>query len=233
MIASALIAQARVTLLEATPSFFADAELLVHLNLGVKDLWRAISDNFQDYFFSIDDATQDANAVQLSSVPTDLAKVLGIEPANLTAAPSLKYFPRKYMSADMQNARAAAAQDPGNAGPIFYAVTGAGGPVGAPVIYVAPKLTSTVALKLVYTPTTPAMTLTPDSANPIPGESDDALISWIIAHALARDAEDRKPDPDWLAKYGTEKTNILTFLTPRQEDEPDVAEGVHELWIDG
>lgn len=234
MVASAILAAARDKLLETTESFFDDDELLRSLNLGVKDLWRSISDTFQDYFFTIGSVSQAANATSLSSVPTDVAKVQGIEPSDLSASPSLKYFPRKYTDADMQNARGASAQDPGSAGPIFYAVTGAGGPVGAPTIYVAPKLSSAVALKLIYTPTTPAMTLTPtDTPNPIPGESDDALIAWVIAHALARDAEDRKPDPDWLAKYATEKTNILTFLTPRQEDEPDVAEGVHEPWIDG
>ncbi len=52
----------------------------------------------------------------------------------------------------------------------------------------------------------------------------------MIAHALAKERPDRKPDPDWLALYATEKTNIEVFVTPRQEDEPDVAEGVHEMF---
>jgi hypothetical protein len=232
MLASEILTAARDKLLEAAESFFDDDELLRDLNLGVKDLWRAISDNFQDYFFDTDEAvTQTASATTLSNVPTDVAKVLGIEPVSLSSYPSLKYFPKKYNSAEMQAARGVDAQDPASAGPIFYAVTGAGGPVGAPTIHVAPKVSATVALRLIYTPTTPALIVS--SPNPIPGESDAALIAWVIAHALGRDNEDKKPDPDWMALYATEKTNILTFLTPRQEDEPDVAEALFEPWTDG
>jgi hypothetical protein len=227
-----IIGQARKTLVEGTAFYWTDAELLIHLNLGIKDLWRAISDNFQDYFFAVSEAvTFAANATTLSNVPANVAKVASIEPVDQEAYPSMKFFPRAFNSADAQTARAQAASDPSQLGPVFYSLTGAGAPVGAPTIYAAPKTSATVSLRMSYTPTTP--TIVAADANPVPGESDDALIAWVIAHGLAREREDRKPDPDWIAKYSTEKQNILTFLSPRQNDEPDVAEGVHEPWING
>lgn len=232
MTGTQILAHARVHLVEATAFYWADAELVTHLNLGIKDLWRAISDNFQDYFFEVSEAVvMAANASTLSSVPTNVAKVLLIEPVSQESYPSMKFFPRSYNSNDAQVARAAAASDPGQLGPVYYSITGAGAPVGAPTIHVAPKSSAAVSLRMAFTPTTP--TIVAADNNPVPGESDDALIAWVVAHALAREREDRKPDPDWIAKYSTEKTNILTFLTPRQNDEPDVAEGVHEPWIAG
>jgi hypothetical protein len=227
-----IIAHARVHLVEATQFYWTDAELITHLNLGIKDLWRAISDNFQDYFFEVSETVSfAANATTLSGVPTNVAKVLSIEPVDQEAYPTLKFFPRSFNHVDAQNARAQAASDPSSLGSVFYSLTGAGAPVGAPTIYAAPKTSATVALRMAFTPTTP--TIVAANNNPVPGESDDALIAWTVAHALAREREDRKPDPDWIAKYSTEKTNILTFLSPRQNDEPDVAEGVHEPWING
>lgn len=231
MTGTQILVAVRDKLLEQTASFFEDARLLEHVNAAIADLWRAISDNFQDYFFEIDTVSMAANGTTLSSVPTNLAKVLGIEPADMGTYGALKFVPRGYNSAEFQSARAQAAIDPASGGIIFYAITGAGGPVGAPTIYVAPKLSSTVSLSLIHTPTL-AKIVAGDS-NPIPGESDDAIIAYTIAHALAKEQEDKAPHPGWLAKYATEKVNILTFLTPRQEDEPDVAEGVHEMFIDG
>jgi hypothetical protein len=227
-----LLTAARDKLLESTENFWTDAELLRHLNFGIKDLWRAISDNQQDYFFTTATGiTMAASTSTLSGLPTDVAKVLGIEPVTMESYPALKFFPRKYNAPDMQAQRALPAQDPTSTGPIFYAVTGAGAPIGAPTIYVAPIVSSAVPLRLMYTPTTP--TIVAANANPVPGESDDALVAWIVAHALGREREDRKPDPDWLSKYANEKKNILTFLAPRQEDEPDYAEAIFELWTEG
>jgi hypothetical protein len=227
-----ILAHARIHLVEATAFYWTDAELIVHLNLGIKDLWRAISDNFQDYFFTVSNTvSMAASATTLSSVPTDVAKVNSIEPVDMESYPSMVFFPRSYNSPDMQNARARSAIDASQVGPIYYAMTGAGAPIGAPTIYVAPKISAAVTLSMCYVPTTP--TIVAADSNPVPGESDDGLIAWVVAHALAREREDRKPDPDWIAKYSTEKQNILTFLTPRQNDEPDVVEGVHEPWIAG
>lgn len=234
MLASALIGHVRVHLVEPTPFYWTDAELLVHLNLGVKDLWRAISDNFQDYFFAVNEGVSlEAGDLTLTNVPANVAKVIGIEP--LTGGEqALVFVPRSYTHHDMAIARLGGGSDPQGVSTIYYAMTGAGAPVGAPTIHVAPRLSARLGLRLVYLPTVPALTLTPtDSPNPVPGESDDALICWTVAHGLAREREDRRPDPDWLVKYGNEKTNILTFLTPRQNDEPDVVEGLFEPWTAG
>lgn len=228
-----IIVAVRDKLLETTESFFADARLLEHINAAIADLWRAISDNHQDYFFALAACTMPASGASLTGLPTNVAKVLGIEPASLANYGGIKFFPKSYNSAAFQTARAQAAVSPSTGGTIFYAITGAGGPIGAPTIYVAPAVSSELALTLQYTPTTPKLTNAVGQNNPIPGESDDAIISYVIAHALAKEREDKTPHPDWLAKYATEKANILTFLTPRQEDEPDIAEGVHELFIDG
>lgn len=232
MTGTEILTAARDKLLEGTESFWTDAELLRHLNFGIKDLWRSISDNQQDYFFTTATGiTMAASTGTLTGLPTDIAKVLAIEPVSMESYPALKFFPRKYNDPEMQKNRALPAQDPSCTGPIFYAITGAGAPIGAPTIYVAPIISSAVSLRLVYTPTTPSILAA--NSNPVPGESDDALVAWVVAHALGREREDRKPDPDWLAKYATEKTNILTFLTPRQEDEPDYAEAVFELYTEG
>jgi hypothetical protein len=234
MTVTELIVEIRDKLLEGTPSFYTDARLVAHINAAIADLWRAIADNFQDYFFAVDETvTLAAGAYVLGNVPSNLAKIGGIEPVSLSSYGSLKFRPADYNSAQFQNARATDAVEVGSGGIVYYAATGAGGPVGAPIIYIAPALSAALAIRLIYTPTTPKVSVAGNEANPIPGESDNAIINFAVAHALAREREDRKPDPDWLALYATEKANVLTFLTPRQNDEPDVAEGVHDVFNDG
>jgi hypothetical protein len=229
---SEILTAVRDKLVETTANFWPDSELTTHANAAVRDLWRAISDTHQDYFFTTSEAvTFPANTATLGSVPAGVAKVLGIEPLVQSSYPNMNFFPKRFTHPDMIAARAADAVDPASAGPTFYAITGAGGPVAAPTIYAAPKVTTAVALRLTYVPV--CATLTASSTNPIPGESDDALIAYVIAHALAKERGDRKPDPDWLAKYATEKQNVLKFVTPRQEDEPDVAEAVFEQFTEG
>ena len=91
------------------------------------------------------------------------------------------------------------------------------------------KLSAAVLLRLTYVPTLAAIVV--GGNNPIPGESDNALIAWTTAYAMAKEADDATPDAGWLTIYGTEKTNILTSLTPRQTDDDDVAEAFFEdLW---
>jgi hypothetical protein len=226
MTATEILAASRVNLIESAANFWADAELLTHLNRGVSDLWRAISNVHQDYFFTTSiAASMAANTATLTAVPTDVSIILGIEPVTPASYPSLNFFPRRYTHPDMVAARAQDAEDPGSAGPIYYAPTGAGGPVGAPVIYVAPKITAAVPLRLTYVPTIP--TLVGATANPIPGQSDQALIAWVTAHALGKQAS-QVPDAGWMAVYKVEKDNILLFVAPRQDDEPDVAEAIFE-----
>ena len=98
-----------------------------------------------------------------------------------------------------------------------------------PTIYVAPKLSAAVNLSMTYVPS--LAVLTAISTNPVPGESDNAVIAWTVAYARAKERDDRAPDAGWLAIYGSEKQNILVSLSPRQTQEPVVATAMfEELW---
>ena len=155
----------------------------------------------------------------LTGVPQDVHKIYLIEPRNLASTGSnygLIFSPRDYNHPDFQMARALADIDPSNA-IIYYAITGQGAPVNAPVIYVAPQVTSAVNLSFAYVPTFP--TLVAASTVPIPGEADNALIAWTGAFARAKEREDRSPDPNWLAIYATEKQHLLQSLGMREYQE--------------
>jgi len=219
---------ARRHVVEGTASFWTDAELVALCNRGIRDLWRAVNDNYQDYFFT-NDATlvsMAASTTSLSGVPADVAIVRGIEPRVLSSYPDLVFRPKNYNHADFISARASSDINPAEGGIIYYHLVGAGGPVAAPTIYVAPTLTAAVPLRLIYVPTIAEKVI--GDANPIPGESDNALVCWVVAYMRAKEREDRAPDPEWLTLYGTEKTNILVSLTPRQTDEEEVAEAFFE-----
>lgn len=229
---SALVTRARTTLLESTASFWTDAELLDHALDGINDLWGAILDLHQEHFFTNDESNVSlaASATSLTGVPADCFRVLNIEMRDLTTANAvqgLTFEPKDFSHADFQAARSLAAQDP-NGSVVYYCLVNAGSPVAAPSILVAPKLTSAVNLRLVYNPTHGADEASDN--NPIPGYSDKAVVAWIIAYARAKEREDRSPDPEWLTIYSTEKRNLLTRLTPRQTQEPDVAEGLFEIY---
>lgn len=226
--------KARKTLLETTAGFWTDAELLEHIIDGMRDLWGAVVDLHQEHFFTVDatNVSLAADTATLTGVPSDVFRVMLIEPRDVSQSASdrnVTFIPRDYHSKEFIQARTVSAQSPGNGPVIYYAITQAGGPVGAPTIYVAPQLSSALNLRFVYIPTLVAgSSWLASSNNPIPGESDNALFAWTIAYARAKEREDRSPDPNWLAVYGTEKQNVLTRLTPRQEQEPEYAEGMFE-----
>ena len=224
---STIITIARRHIIESAAFFWTDDELVALTNRGVRDLWRAINDNYQNYFLTIDETNVSVapHTSLLVGVPTDVSIVRGLEPKNL-AGPQLIFRPKDYNHPDFINARARSAMDAGQNNVIWYAITGAGAPVGAPDIRIAPLLSTTVPLRLTYVPV--FVELTAADPNPIPGESDNALIAWTVAYARAKEREDRSPDENWLAVYGTEKANILTSLTPRQTDEEDVVEAFFE-----
>lgn len=216
-------------LAQITDGFWTDAQLMAWMQAGAKDLWRAINDlQNQDYFLTIDttNVTQASGLSQLSGVPADVGIVRGIEPVDMDAYPSLFYETQPYNSVKFQRSRRRGTVEPGSAGTINYAVTGAGGPVAAPIIRVAPILSATVALRVSYAPTLAALTLV--GSNPIPGESDNALAAWTIAYALGKESEDRIPDAGWLSIYGNEKQNLLVSLTPRADEDDTVAEALFE-----
>lgn len=232
---SSIRSQARTTLLETSASFWSEAELAAHIVNGIKDLWGAIADLHQEHY-ATDDATNvtlSASSNSLSGVPSDVFRVLLIEPRSLSSSDSgraVRFVPRDYNSPEFENARAMSAQEASGGLVIYYAVWGAGAPVGAPTIKVAPQISTAMNLRLVYIPTL-ADSLFNDfdtDNNPVPGESDMALIAYCIAFARAKERDDRSPDPNWLAVYATEKQNILTRLTPRQEQEPEYVTGMFE-----
>lgn len=227
---SSLITTARGLLNEPTASFWSDTtHLLPYATAGIKDLWKAVKDTLQDHFFTVSTAASVAASTStLSNVPTDVAEIRMIEPSDLSTYPNLVFRPKKYNDPDFQNARAMGAQDPGNVGVVFYAVTGAGAPVGAPTIYIAPLLNSAITLRIMYVPT--IGTLTTSSDNPVPGESDWAVVCWMMAYALGKQNLEGtlEPDAGWLALYEKEKEKLLTAITPRQTQEPEVAEAFFE-----
>ncbi len=220
---------ARIHLNETTARFWTDAELLDYAIKGVQDLWKALVDLHQEHFLT-DDASNvsvAANATTLTGVPADCFRVHMIEPRDLSgSARYLKFEAKDYNHVDFQEARAQTAVDPSGGPVVLFALVGAGAPVAAPTVKVAPKLTAAVNLRFVYIPTLASMTA--DSSNPIPGESDNAIIAWIVAWARAKEREDRTPDPEWLALYATEKTGLKIINTPRQSQDPEIVDGMFE-----
>lgn len=214
--------------------FWTDPELLAIMTNGAKDCWGSILDTYGDHFITEDitHVTMVASTGTLTGIPTDVFRVQMIEPLDTTPAGSasqLQFMPKKYNHPDFQAARSMPAQSVTGGGIILYNVSGAGSPVGAPTIQVAPQITSTIALRFVYNPVLAALTLA--STNPIPGESDMALVAYTVAFARAKEREDLSPDPNWIAVYATEKQSILVRITPRQDQELEVVDGLFaDFW---
>lgn len=230
---SALIAAARFHLNEPKPRFWSDDELLGIARRAYTDLWASVLDLHQEHYLTIDitSVTMVAAETTLTGVPSDVFRVHLIEPLDTTSVGnnrSVAFVPRDYNHPDFIGARSQTAFDPTGDLAIFYALTGAGSPVGAPTIQVAPTITSTISLRFVYVPALGVQSYTTDTNNPVPGESDNAIIAWIVAFARAKERDDNAPDPSWLAVYATEKQSLLTRLTPRQTQEPDYVEGLFE-----
>jgi hypothetical protein len=234
---SSIETQARRPLNEATASYWSSAELIDIMNQGITDMWGAILDLYQEHYLTVDITTVSyaAEAEVLANIPTDVFRVHIIEPKDTSSSGpyrNIQFVPRDYNSPDFIAARSQSAVNPLQSTTIYYALSGAGAPVGAPTVLIAPKLSTALAagsLRFAYNPTIPAKVAA--DSNPIPGGSDNALIAWTVAYARAREREDRSPDPNWLSIYGNEKQNILTRLTPRQTQEPEVVEPIFGgLW---
>lgn len=228
---STLIKVARAHLNEPVANFWSDDELLEIARRGYTDMWAAINDLNQEHYMTVDTThvTLDANATQLTGVPTDCFRVFTIEPVDLTAAGngrSVSFIPRPYNHPDFIMARTLSAYDPTNGVTVCYTLTGPGGPNGAPTVLVAPPLTTQIALRFVYVPILDVPNYTVDSDNPIPGESSNAMISWIVAFARAKERDDHSPDPAWLSVYATEKQSLLVRMSPRQTQEPTYVQGM-------
>lgn len=235
---SSIVTQVRRQLVEATANFWSDDELKDIMRLGALDLWGAILDLHQDHYFKINtEVVLRANGSQISNMPDDCFRVLLIEPRDTTVngnGHQVVFVPRKYKDTDFSVARTQSAQDLTTiARQIYYQIVGEGSPNEPPTILTAPLLNADLPLRLAYNPTIWADGEEKEN-NPVPGASDNALKAWTIAYARAKETEDRSPDPGWLGVYATEKQLILTRLTPRQEQEPDVVEdlfqGYGSIW---
>ena len=229
---SSLETQARRHLLESSASYWSSAELIDIMNQGIKDLWRDIVDLKQEHFLTNDttNVTMAASTATLTGVPADVHKVYIIEPLDSTANSTNKglvFAPLDYNHKYFQAARTLSAVDPSN-NQIYYSVTGAGAPTGSSstVVYVAPQVNSAVSLRFVYVPSLAARVAADN--NPIPGESDNAIIAWTVAFARAKEREDRSPDPNWLAIYSSEKQHVLQSLGMRQYHEPTYVDALYE-----
>lgn len=221
---------ARQRLVEPTARFWSSPELVAIILSGIKDLWRDIVDLKQEHFLTINntDVSLPAEATQLSGVPQDVHKIYLIEALNLasgTVNQGLIFQPRDYNHKSMQLARSRASIDPAN-DTIYYSISSAGAPVGAPVIRCAPKVSSAVSLSFCYVPTIGQ--LSADDFIPIPGEADNALVAWTVAYARAKESEERVPDAGWLAIYSTEKQHLLESLGLRQYQEPTYVDAIFE-----
>lgn len=223
---SAIETDARTTLLESSASYWSSAELIGHINNGIRDLWSAIIDLYQDHIVTIDETNMSvaSGANVITGVPTDLFRVVMVQPRVLGTSspnPGLIFKPRTLTHPDFVQAQASPSISP-SYNVVYYAVINAGAPVGAPAIRLAPTMAAAVNLSVWYNPVIAAKTASDN--NPIPGESDKALIHYVIAFARAKEREDRSPDPEHLSIYATEKRKLLTALTPRSVQEPEVVE---------
>lgn len=234
---STILTGVRNQLVEPVARFWSDAELKEIMRLGAIDLWGAILDLHQDHYFKVaaggpDDPVLRANDTQISNVPEDCFRVLLIEPKNTSSSVTgyqIIFTPKKYKDSDFAVARALSAMDPSSVygREIFYDIVGVGSPLAPPQILTAPLISSDLHLRIVYNPT---LAWDATGTNPVPGESDNALKAWTIAFALAKEGPQgqRVPDPGWLGVYATEKQTILTRLTPREEQEPEVVEDMFQ-----
>lgn len=223
-----LVSQVRRLLSEETPKNWSDAELTDLANLAFKDLWRRLNDLYKNYFVTIDieNVSLVAGETQLTGVPDDVFRVVAIEPrvvGEQTGNPSLVFQPADYNDPRFVSARACGTRQPNNT-VIFYTLMTAGAPVAAPIILTGPAVSSDVPLKLVYNQVLALVAL--DGDNPIPGESDTAVIAWMMGYARAKERADGAPDPTWMGVYESENQKLVMQLTPRQIQEPSVVESL-------
>jgi len=215
-------ASSRIRLVEITPRYWTSAELQDIIVAGIRDLWRDIADLKQEHFLTVNntDVYLEQDSITLSGVPLDVHKIYLIEARDLSVNGSnvgLQFMPLDYNHRDFRLARSRDAIMPQN-DTFYYSITAAGGPVSAPVIFCAPKVTTRLDLSFSYIPTLGSFIA--DDFVPIPGECDNALIAWTVAYARGKETDDRSPDPNWLSIYSTEKQHLLESLGLRQYQEP-------------
>lgn len=223
----------RKRLIEESPSYWSSEELTDIIILGIKDLWRSIVDLKAEHYLVVDtvNVSVAANQDVLQGIPNDVHKVYLIEPIFSTTEQTrnqIAFTPKEFNHPDFQSARQRApVSEP--VGEVLYSVTGLGAPVGAPIIRIAPRINANIPLAFSYVPSLES--LVNGSYIPVPGEADNALVSWTIAFARAKESDDHAPDTSWLAIYATEKQQLLQSLGVRQLQEPTVTDGLFDvLW---
>ncbi len=217
--------------------YWSDDELFSIALRGTTDLWGALIDLHQEHFLTVDttNVTYPSSTDRLSGVPADCFRVYMIEPLDPTTN-QCAFVPRPYNHVEFINARNSTISPQQSFSPtsgvnVFYDVTGVGVPNGAPVILCAPKLSASLSLRFSYISNLGVQQYSlATAANPISGESDNALIAWIVSYALGKQREDKSPDAAWLSVYQTEKQNLLTRSRPRQEQEAQYADGVMDSY---
>lgn len=217
-----------------TSPYWTEQELLDILIDGCKDLWRSIIELHQGHFVTIDitNVTLQASATTLSGVPTDTFRILAIEPLDVSDSSStsnIVFTPLTYKSRTFESIRGISAASADGTGVIYYDVMNAGSPVAAPTVVIGPPITSALSIRFTYVHTL-SSSLDASSNNPIPGESDNALLSWGMAWARAKESGDRQPDEGWLACYATDKRSLMVALTPREEQETEHVEAIFESY---
>jgi hypothetical protein len=218
-----------------TNATWQDAELLDLATKGTTDLWAGILDLFQEHFLTVDatNVSLAAGGSSLTGVPADVFRVHLIEPRDTTSmgnGRNVAFVPRDYNSAEFIEARTQTSFDPTGDIIIYYCITGAGAPNAAPTVLTAPLISSALNLRFVYVPTLGVSSYLTTTNNPIPGESDNALVAWTVAYAYAKTQADKTPHAGWLSIYGIEKQSLLTRLTPRQTQEPQVVDGLFDAF---
>jgi hypothetical protein len=235
---SDLIVQVRDFIVEPSANYWTDAELLRYMTQGAKNMWGAILNTYGDQYLVVSrdgSVFYDVNSDRLSGVPKDCFRVHQIEPVDTTSGgqnQNIIFVPKKFNHPDFTAARSIEGVDPSTVGQIYYDISGVGAPNESPMtILCAPRVTTKMPLLFAYNRTLGPLSL--DSINPIAGESDMALIAWTVAFALGKEqaSGQRIPDAGWLTVYSTEKSSVLSAMMPRQDQEPEVVDGLFDgLW---
>ena len=225
-----IVDRARKHLRETTADFWTDAELLVHAIHGINDLWKMVLDLHEEHYMQIDETNVSltANSSTLTGVQTNMFRIISIEARDLSSSSTnrgLEFVPRDWNHPEFANARRQDAVSPDNQ-TLVYTIIGEGPPIAAFTVRVAPQVNAAVNLTVGYLKTHGATALA--SNNPIPGESDLAVEAWIVAYARAKEREDGSADPEFLAIYANEKMNLKPAMSPRQEQELEMVEGLFE-----
>lgn len=216
-------------------TFWSDDELFGYAKRGTTDLWGAYIDLHQEHYLTIDEThvSLASGATSLTGVPLDTFRVYLIEPLDPTTN-ACCFVPRPYNHIEFINARAqssSASFSPTSGVNIFYCLQGVGAPNSAPTVLIGPSVNALVTVRFAYVPVLGVQNYVLASAtNPIPGESDNAIIAWIIAYMRAKERDDHSPDPAWLAVYSTEKQSLLTRSAPRQEQDAQYVDGMFDSY---